>query len=453
LAAVTQAGVARLADMQHSDGGWGWWHAGASDPYMTAYVLHGLLEARDADVALPRNMLKRGLRFLAGQLGADTWDPAAHNLNQHALASYVLARGGLPAEAQLDRVWNDRQKLSLYGKALLVLALHRGGKPKQAAVAWENLAERIETNAQSGTAFVPVATQQWWRWWNDRVETTAWALRAFLAVNPDDTRTSGLARWLVNNRQGGRWRSTKDTALAIGALTRYMKRDRELDCDLTVTVQINGADQPPIHFTRANALDGTARVHLSGDAVPGGDSTVTVTTTGRGNCYYTVSARYFTMEEDIPAAGYELHVRRSYFKLIPHEVKRDGRTVLEYERVPLKTGDAVTSGERIEVVCAIQADNDYDYVALENRKPAGFEPIEIRSGGGSGPESHREFRDERVVMFFTHLPQGVTEVAYQVRAEAPGTFHGLPAHAYAMYAPRATGTSAEHRVVVQDKKQ
>ena len=40
------------------------------------------------------------------------------------------------------------------------------GNPRGARVAWENLAERIEVNAQSGTASVPAATQGWWRWWN-----------------------------------------------------------------------------------------------------------------------------------------------------------------------------------------------------------------------------------------------------------------------------------------------
>jgi uncharacterized protein YfaS (alpha-2-macroglobulin family) len=41
LDAVVRSGLARLADLQHGDGGFGWWKPGASDPFMTAYVAGG----------------------------------------------------------------------------------------------------------------------------------------------------------------------------------------------------------------------------------------------------------------------------------------------------------------------------------------------------------------------------------------------------------------------------
>ena len=36
----------RLYDLQHGDGGWGWWKDGSSDDFMTAYVRLGLRLAR-----------------------------------------------------------------------------------------------------------------------------------------------------------------------------------------------------------------------------------------------------------------------------------------------------------------------------------------------------------------------------------------------------------------------
>ena len=36
---MTRQGLERLYDFQHSDGGWGWWKEGASDHFMTAYVV------------------------------------------------------------------------------------------------------------------------------------------------------------------------------------------------------------------------------------------------------------------------------------------------------------------------------------------------------------------------------------------------------------------------------
>jgi uncharacterized protein YfaS (alpha-2-macroglobulin family) len=48
LDAMTKAGLERLYDFQHSDGGWGWWKQGESDHWMTAYVVWDCA-ARDAE--------------------------------------------------------------------------------------------------------------------------------------------------------------------------------------------------------------------------------------------------------------------------------------------------------------------------------------------------------------------------------------------------------------------
>ena len=44
------AGLQRLYDIQHDDGGWGWWKGDGNHPFMTAYALWGLDEARRAGV-------------------------------------------------------------------------------------------------------------------------------------------------------------------------------------------------------------------------------------------------------------------------------------------------------------------------------------------------------------------------------------------------------------------
>src|SRR5206468_7200477 len=40
------AGLDRLYTYQHPDGGWGWWQTEDSAPFMTAYVLAGLSQAK-----------------------------------------------------------------------------------------------------------------------------------------------------------------------------------------------------------------------------------------------------------------------------------------------------------------------------------------------------------------------------------------------------------------------
>ncbi len=47
-----KSGLDRLYGMQHDDGGWGWWTSDQSQPFMTAYVVNGLAEAKREDVAV-----------------------------------------------------------------------------------------------------------------------------------------------------------------------------------------------------------------------------------------------------------------------------------------------------------------------------------------------------------------------------------------------------------------
>ena len=44
------AGLDRLYNFQHEDGGWGWWETDESHPFMTAYVVAGLVQAQAAGV-------------------------------------------------------------------------------------------------------------------------------------------------------------------------------------------------------------------------------------------------------------------------------------------------------------------------------------------------------------------------------------------------------------------
>ncbi len=80
-------------------------------------------------------------------------------------------------------------------------------------------------------------------------------------------------------------------------------------------------------------------------------------------------------------------------------------------------------------------------------KPAGFEPVDLRSGyTGNDLGAYVEFRDNRVVFFARTLARGKHSVSYRMRAEIPGKFSALPTRASAMYAPELKGNSDELKI-------
>jgi alpha-2-macroglobulin len=148
--------------------------------------------------------------------------------------------------------------------------------------------------------------------------------------------------------------------------------------------------------------------------------------------------------------------------------------------VPMKDGDSIRSGERVDVVVTVEVKNDYEYLLLEDLKPAGLEAVELVSGtplyahklkasAVAKPKRtaatvvppdndftatrwvYQELRDRKVAMFIDKLDQGVWEIRYTLRAEVPGTFHALPLMGGAMYVPEIKGNSDEIRMTVEER--
>ncbi len=472
---IIRKGLARIADMQQGDGGWGWWTRDASSPYLTSYVLHALLSAREADVEVDDGMVQRGLQFLLGweqgRMRKEHWRPNA----MHAFVAYVLSQGGVraaigPAKDDqrpgdlVDRLWQGRDLVNLYAKSLLSLTLANLQDEGRARTALRNVLQYLEQNEETQVAWLRTPEAGWWYWWNNDIETNAWALRALVRLDPKSPVAPRLVKWLLNNRQNGYyWRSTRDTTLCVSAMSDFVLASGEGEPDYTIRFELDGGQVvKEVKVTKENFFTYDNRFVVEGVALGGGEHTLKITKTGKGAAYLNTYLRYFTKEEHITAAGHELKVDRTYFllKQIPYEVEVEGSAGqpvkekrLRYERVPLVDGDSVESGDVIQVELRITSDNDYTYLAFEDMKPAGCEPTQLRSGG-KGQEgfwTYMELRDEKVVFFLGSVEQGEHLLRYRLRAEIPGIFHALPTKLYAMYVPELRANSEEMLLKITDR--
>ena len=94
----------------------------------------------------------------------------------------------------------------------------------------------------------------------------------------------------------------------------------------------------------------------------------------------------------------------------------------------------------------------YLITRFEDLKPAGFEPMDVKSGG-KGQEgfwSYMELRDEKVAFFVRSLQQGEHLMRYRLRAEIPGVFHALPTRVFAMYVPELKANGEEQVIKIVD---
>lgn len=484
LKAMVTEGLQRIAAFQHADGGWGWWPADASDPHMSAYVLYGLLTARGAGYAVDAGMIERGLQFLRARFLEDD------NFHRMAYLARVLAMEPGQRDAirplVVGRLFENRERLSAYSRALLALALHGVGDAEKAGVLLRNLETTAKVDAANGTASWEGADTEWWRWYNNKVETNAAALQAYVTIRPDDAMTARLVKWLVNNRRGNIWTSTRETAMSVYALADYVRVSKELAPAYTLSVDLGGRVRRTYTVSRENALFFDGQFVVPDELLRTGEQTLTLTKQGEGTLYWSAFTRTFSLEDKIKAAGNEIFVTRRYFRLLPGTASGQPEYVAldpkrpnpfltgkyelldaggewtgtaeteegpRYQRVGLEDGATVVSGDLLEVELQLESKNDYDYLVFEDLKPAGCEAVELRSGGraGLGVYSNMELRDQKVAFFLSALSQGKRTLSYRLRAEIPGRFNVLPTNGYAMYAPDIRTISDGMKLNVNDE--
>ncbi|MEE9295118.1 MAG: alpha-2-macroglobulin family protein [Phycisphaerae bacterium] len=480
---IVSVGLARLTEMQNGDGGWGWWQGGASDPYMTAYVVYGLAEAGRCKVKFDRSMLERGTAFLKRSIVDPARNPRIRirglpggsgrrwmdDANVRAWMLYALSvddRSHLvrtEVQRAIDAVFENRDGLTDYTRAMLAMVLQAAGDSVRAGIVIDNLYNTVDVDQATQTVHWG-RSSGYYRWFDNGLESTAMVLRALLAIRPDHPYVVGAVNWLVRSRQGARWHSTKDTAFAVYALANYLETSEELDADMTVTVTYDDKVKRSFHISPENVLTFDTRMIFAPRHLTPGEHSIHIERRGRGNLYYSTYVDFYTQEDPIEAAGADVLVQRRYVRLIEKEVERTRRVwdsrvrkyveqsyrAIDYDREPIADGEVVRSGDLVEVTLEITAHSAFEYILMEDPKPAGCEPVELHSGYDyrGGVFSNIELRDEHVAFFASYLPVGQHTTTYRLRCETPGVFAALPTRLEAMYSPYVRANSASHRLAI-----
>jgi hypothetical protein len=395
---MTQAGLERIYDFQHADGGWGWWKDGESDHWMTAYVVWGWLLARDAGIAIRPERIKQAIEFLDGCLVKEEENPDMQAWMLHALA---LHHDRTPVASRIsptfqmkafDNLWTRRESLNAYTRALLALSAHYLGKPAEARTLIANLENGVKRDARPDTSVLVggkpenagvMGTAHWgedgiyWRWSDGGVEATAFALRALLTIDPQNKLIEPVANWLIKNRRGAQWSNTRDTSIVVLAMNDYLRVSGELKPQLEYELIVNGQSIARKKVAGADVFNAPSRFPIDPKLIKDANEIRIVRQSGDTPVYFAVEGKFFSTEEPITPAGNEIFVKREYFKLVGRPTLLKGYV---YDRERLQDRESVKSGERVETVITIEAKNNYDYLLFEDLKPAGFEAVAIRSG-------------------------------------------------------------------------
>lgn len=470
---MVQKGLDRLYNYQHDDGGWGWWENDATNAYNTAYVMYGLHIAREAGFEVDDWRFNRGVQALDNllrqtKLVSETHYGTYGERTTRAYLAYVYSfvqpdRGKVfdayfqRSNVQLTEFITDTQPLERmnYVNALNAMTLASLGATREAEYLLTDLSARIDPAA----ALVSWGEDSGYSWYNNTIETTATALQAFVKIDPQNPIIPKVIRYLYYQKQGDRWRSTRDTAHIVYALAEYLGQTRELSANYDLEIFVNEEKVKQMRITPELVMAGGTDIILTD--LPVGQNQLQIRKRGGGTAYYSYRLNYFNAGSIREPQANGLRIERTYYLL--EQTTHSGK--IAYHKRPF-TGNAAF-GDRIYVVLEISSDTDYEYVMVEDPLPAGCEAIKDDEymtildekrphtddyWGWPWWYADRDIRDEKVSFFITELTPGSSQMNYVLRAEKPGEFNVSPPRAELMYFPEVNGHGVEQSFNIYDIK-
>jgi uncharacterized protein YfaS (alpha-2-macroglobulin family) len=447
---LVSTAIQRLNSQQNIDGGWGWWPGDESDPFLTAYVLLGLVEARRADFTVEDWVIDNTVSYLQQNFVAPRDIAEPWQANRQAFILYVLAEAGQGDLSRAVALYERRDQLDMYGRAFLALAIHQGDA--QASQISTLIADLTGAAITSATGVHWEEREVDFYAMNSDVRSTAIIVTALTRLQPDHPLLPQAVRWLMTARdQGGSWSTTQETAWSIIGLSEWLLASGELEANYRWQVSLN-AQPLASGETEPSALDETTQLQVAiGDLLQDMVNRLAVerdappdAEADAGNLYYAAYLTYYRPVEQVKALDRGIIVSRQYSL----QGDEEDRPITEAQ-----------VGDFIEVKLTLIAPTNLHYVVVEDYLPAGTEALDSslattslvaqqpeldRAGDDDRPWgwwyfTHTDLRDERAVLFADYLPQGVYEYTYTIRATIPGEYRVIPTHAEQLYFPETFG--------------
>ena len=433
------AGITRLAKMKVAEGGFGYWpDSRVSDAYGSAYALRTLAASERGGfqvAALVRSVVPYLQRVLDGD---------EHDQILKPLLARSLSEVGALKESSIDSLWDTRDKLTVAGLSNLAIALAK--YPAQAPRV-ELILDHIE-GSFDGDGNTLLDKKYSGGYYYGDTQDRAEATLALATLRPASSRLFAIASPLVPKR--AKLFTTHNTALSVLALAELVRGAGVGGASGNV-VELNGR---PVIEARDLGL-GSKEYVIPVAEIAGKRSTLVLRSNVTGQVSFTLQGRF-----QVPFESSASHAGR-------HEKSGPDlyRVYTDPAGKPIDIGN-VHPGDLVRVTLVAKGINTEGYLALTDRVPAGFEPLEpdltsvsITPLDESHPfaellshgvlATHVELHDDRVQIYFNGAIDDYAAATYVMRATTLGTYSAPPAHAEFMYTPQSSAYSEALTFIVK----
>jgi uncharacterized protein YfaS (alpha-2-macroglobulin family) len=472
--------VAAILANQKEDGGFGLFpDSPRSMPWVSIYAVWGLHHAKVHGVAVPDDDYDRAVAYIRNLL---SWTEAWFGPTLAAFAADVLAEVGEPDPGGMTRLFEKRDKLPLFGKALLAHAMAIShADPASVATLVQELEQHVRLDgplariaADENDAYAPLMDSEG--------RTTALVLRALLAARPDHPMASRIAMGLLDQRKNGTWRSTQETAWALIALDEYRKAQEREPPSFDAHAFLGSAELLTAAF-HSRTTAGFQTMIPARDLIKAGGQILAFEVNGTGRLFYEARLRYARKELPKDAIDRGFFVTKSLRAVRPQDLEEAVKKVPRGGESLGANGATFHGGDLVLADLVVVVPSPRQFVVVDDPIPAGLEAVDstlvttapslaIEATGGAREDLEqaqtedeaenalaagraylsssvrRELHDDRALFFVEHLAQGMYHYRYLARATTFGTFVLPPTHAEEMYAPEVFGRTVSSTITI-----
>ncbi|MBI4656045.1 MAG: hypothetical protein HY746_04755 [Elusimicrobia bacterium] len=442
-----QDALQKLKTYQLPDGSFPWFPGGYPSLHMTLYALEAFAQAGKYGVAVDENMAKRAVSYVNSEIPKYMKpDPASTSYILYAsyvLTSFPKSWPETQESFKMAKVWVEfadkySKAMTPFGKAYAAWVYMRLNEKTKAYSYLDRAMDGSKEDPNTGLYWAPEKIS--WLWYNDTVEKHAFILRTLLFLKPKDKRIEPMLKWLLFNRKGNEWKSTRTTAAAVYSILDILKTRGALDKPDNYSMK--WADENyAVKVEPFEWIEKPFRFYKTGRDISQKHSNAVIEKEGPGFGFASLTL-VFTTDRLAESSGPGImELNRQYFLRY-----KEGD---DYRLRPLKSGDAVKVGDQIEVHLTANAKSQFEYVHLKDPKPAGFEAEELKSGWKWDKLSrYEEPRDSLTNFFMDWLPHGEYVLKYRIRPTTPGKYRIGSSVMQSMYSPEFSAYSSGMEIKV-----
>jgi len=437
-----------INDNQLPGGGFSWFKGGDADPYISIYLLAGLGKAKrdsllfiadlNSSSVVPGKIVTALIRYADALLidreaGVDKL--SALYARSYWLKEYPFSLSLKDIADSLAGKWLHNIQGFPIGETAMIISTILRMSPKESLLYKEAMKE-LESLRQQSISDVDGVR---WKALSDEddlsVKEEEWMVKiaeAFGESEGNKETVNGLIKWLLASKQDHHWSTTKSTGDAVSLLSR----NNEIHRIPAVTANVDGG-----LFNLSvsdDLLNGRqyAFFNLYGKAFP---SNIRVSSNQPQELKGALSYYFFTTEPPVIENGPSL--KKSIF--------RYNNTSNSWEA--MTDSSVFNIGDKVKVELTIETKRRLQYVFIDDKRAAAFEPADPLSGYQYGDRLYyyRSVADEGFRFFLNEIPAGRSSVNYEMMVTREGLFSNGMAVLQCMYSPDVKAYTGNVKVNVK----